>query len=305
MANAIKTAVATVGTAKAAISPACPAGAQIAITDLILTNPTASARTASLFFYTATDATERPLLANVSLAASTGQYRFPAKLFLQPGDEIRALADGTAAVVATIAHAVTTAATPIAKGFTPRGTYAAGSTYATNDLVTFNGLPYVSRIDGNTGNQPDTSSAAWMNLFTVNLAYASASDIWVGTDATKIVTPKAINDSFAFAALGSITGTVALNFANSSNQTGTASGNITLGQHTGGVDGEPVQFEIVQPASGGPYTLLSNNTYNKFPGGTPFTLSTAANARDILYGTYRVIGGTGLVHWTGFGKAVA
>lgn len=303
MANNLKTAVTTLPATKTAILT-CVAGTQVAATDVILNNPTGTARSVSLFFYTSTDATERPLPAGVALVASTGQYRYPGKLFLQPGDEIRALPDAAGAVVAAVTHAVTTASTPIAKGFTPRGTYAAGTTYATNDLVTFNGLPYVSRVDGNVGNQPDTATAFWMNLFTVNIAYASASDVRAGTAANLAVTPKATFDSLAFNSLGSIAGTINLAFTAGFNQTGTASGNITLGQHTGGVDGEPVQFEIVQPASGGPYTLAANTTYNKFPGGTPFTLSTAAGARDILYGTTRVIGGTTLAHWTGFGKDI-
>jgi trimeric autotransporter adhesin len=46
-----------------------------------------------------------------------------------------------------------------------QGLWDPGTRYGVNDLVSFRGLTYVSRVDGNTGNPPDTSPAQWA-LFT-------------------------------------------------------------------------------------------------------------------------------------------
>lgn len=42
-----------------------------------------------------------------------------------------------------------------------RGDWAAGSTYAKQDLVTYNGSSWLSRVDANTGNAPTTAAAQW------------------------------------------------------------------------------------------------------------------------------------------------
>jgi hypothetical protein len=50
---------------------------------------------------------------------------------------------------------------PAGIGFNWRLAWAAGTTYATNDAVSFNGSAYVSLQDNNTGNSPDLSPAFW------------------------------------------------------------------------------------------------------------------------------------------------
>jgi hypothetical protein len=47
------------------------------------------------------------------------------------------------------------------EGLNPRGAYDSGTTYATNDAVTYNGSLYRSLQDSNTGNNPATASAYW------------------------------------------------------------------------------------------------------------------------------------------------
>lgn len=312
MANTIKTTGAILGTTKAPLLT-CVAGTQVAATDLVMTNPTASAQPFSLWLYTAADATERQVLNGYSLAAGS-HYRFPGKLALQPGDELRASATNASAVTVSITLGIVSAATPIAKGVSPKGVYAAATTYVTNDLVDYtNGsgvrATYISLQDGNKGNAPDTATAFW-SVFAAQgpagsgLTKATGTDLRALTDDTKYLTAKAQADAIATASLGSITGTLALDFAAVGfNPSGTATGNLTLGQHTNIVDQKPVTLEIVQDGTGS-RTLAANTTYNKFVGKTVFTLSTAAGARDILYGTARVIGGTSLVHWTGIAKDV-
>jgi hypothetical protein len=60
------------------------------------------------------------------------------------------------------------------------------------------------------------------------------------------------------------------------------SGSITLNGFTNPIAGQTVTIAVVQPGSGGPYTLTSTM---KFAGGNK-TLSTAANATDLLTITY-------------------
>lgn len=49
-------------------------------------------------------------------------------------------------------------------GLVYRNAYVAGTTYATNDAVTFNGSTYVSLQDTNVGHQPDSSPTFWSVL---------------------------------------------------------------------------------------------------------------------------------------------
>jgi len=46
-------------------------------------------------------------------------------------------------------------------GVAPQGEYAAGTTYALNEGVTYDGSYYRSKVADNTGNQPDTSTTQW------------------------------------------------------------------------------------------------------------------------------------------------
>jgi hypothetical protein len=45
-----------------------------------------------------------------------------------------------------------------------KGEWANGTTYGLDDVASYNGSSYVSLIDPNTGNQPDTSTTAWTLL---------------------------------------------------------------------------------------------------------------------------------------------
>jgi hypothetical protein len=44
--------------------------------------------------------------------------------------------------------------------------YAAGTTYALNQVVTYSSTVYISRVDGNVGNQPDVSPTQWRSYVT-------------------------------------------------------------------------------------------------------------------------------------------
>ena len=53
---------------------------------------------------------------------------------------------------------------PQGLSLTYTGAWAGGDSYATLDWVTYNGSAWVSLVDGNTGNQPDTSPSEWALL---------------------------------------------------------------------------------------------------------------------------------------------
>lgn len=94
----------------------------------------------------------------------------------------------------------------------------------------------------------------------------------------KVVISRIVYDEIVFTGLGT-TGTITPAPGNGSIQKITLTGNITINA-LGGTPaaGDSVTVIIVQPSSGGPYTLTSTM---KFAGGTK-TLSTAADAIDIL-----------------------
>jgi hypothetical protein len=91
-----------------------------------------------------------------SLAAGE-EYLFT-KVNVSAGDRVLASAASNGTVRA-LANAYVDAATPVAVGFTPRGTWLVGSSYAVNDVVEFDGSSYIARV-ANTGSQPP--SANWM-----------------------------------------------------------------------------------------------------------------------------------------------
>jgi hypothetical protein len=113
---------------------------------------------------------------------------------------------------------------------------------------------------------------------------ATNANIWAGTankilDATGVQTalaPQAITPSGSTftPALGS-----GINF---SITLLTSSCTCTIANPTGVFAGASFFLDIIQPASGGPATVTTWGSSYKFPGGTPPTLSTAANADDMV-----------------------
>jgi hypothetical protein len=81
---------------------------------------------------------------------------------------------------------------------------------------------------------------------------------------------------------GTTTGTITPNCALGPVQAITLTGSITLNALTSPISGQTLTLIITQPASGGPYTLTSTMLF----AGASKTLSTAANAVDILVVSY-------------------
>jgi len=92
--------------------------------------------------------------------------------------------------------------------------------------------------------------------------------------------------------------TITVNAALSNVQRVTLGGNRTLASPTKPADGQPLTFEVIQPASGGPYTLSYGAAYS-FTASTPQpSLSTAAGDRDLISFLYDA--GTALWICTGY-----
>lgn len=109
---------------------------------------------------------------------------------------------------------------------------------------------------------------------------ATTSNIWNGT-ASKLVSSDGVSSALAFTTLVDIA-TVSVDMSLGINFTLTLGGNRTLGNPSNTVPGRCGVIYVVQPASGGPFTLTPGANWTQsggFSGGN-FLLSTAASAVD-------------------------
>jgi hypothetical protein len=72
--------------------------------------------------------------------------------------------DGVQVLVDSVGTRFIRAATTLYAGLNPRGEWNSGTTYAKNDSVSLDGTSYVSRVDSNTNNSPDSSPTQWQVL---------------------------------------------------------------------------------------------------------------------------------------------
>jgi hypothetical protein len=126
----------------------------------------------------------------------------------------------------------------------------------------------------------DPSSYYTKTQIDAKLVFATAADIWAGTDAAKIVTGKAIADSEAIqSSTGS--GSWTPNCAAGINFERIANGASTLALPTSPIVGRVYSFALTQDATGG-RTWAFASGFDFGSAGTP-TPSTAANKRDVVY----------------------
>lgn len=127
---------------------------------LTIGNNAGGALTWTLKYYKASTAATTTLVTSKSLAAND-VFKFPMPLLMETGDKV--IMSASAAGILAHCSVADSAAAPVAAGWNPRGTYSAISTYALNDVVDHtNGNSYISRVDGNVGNDPSTSPTQWM-----------------------------------------------------------------------------------------------------------------------------------------------
>ena len=161
---------------------------------------------------------------------------------------------------------------------------------------TFGATSNAYTITSNTGGALNLTANNNTTSGTITIASSTNADITVTPNGTgKTVISNIVPIEFVYTA-GATTGTIAPDAALGTIQSITLSGNITFNAFTSPIAGETITMIITQPASGGPYTLTSTM---KFAGASK-TLSTAANAVDILSVTY-----DGTNYWASLSKGYA
>lgn len=148
-----------VGTASTTLI-VCPATLETSLHSLLVNNPTGGNLNLTLSYFDSSASAESTLLTQ-AVSANTSLKAFSAPVNLASGDKINASASGTGLIA--LVSSFQNASTPAAVGFTPRGEYSSGTTYAINDIVSNDGASFISQFAGNL-NRGTSNSSAWLTL---------------------------------------------------------------------------------------------------------------------------------------------
>tara|TARA_R110002020_G_scaffold287166_2_gene502652 strand:+ start:53 stop:970 length:918 start_codon:yes stop_codon:yes gene_type:complete len=148
-----------VGTASTTLI-VCPATLETSLHSLLVNNPTSGNLNLTLSYFDSSASAESTLLTQ-AVSANTSLKAFSAPVNLASGDKINASASGTGLIA--LVSSFQNASTPAAVGFTPRGEYSSGTTYAINDVVSNDGSSFISQFAGNL-NRGTSNSSAWLTL---------------------------------------------------------------------------------------------------------------------------------------------
>lgn len=140
----------------------CPASTEASVHGLVFANNTGSAVTVTVKIYIQSTGVTTTVATSLSVGANT-TLTWPKPIDVNAGDIIKAVASTGSAIVCL--YSVYEGSAPaVAVGFTPRGAWSSGATYATNDVVSYtNGNSYLA-IQASTAQQPDTATAYWLVL---------------------------------------------------------------------------------------------------------------------------------------------
>ena len=151
-------------------------------------------------------------------------------------------------------------------------------------------------LTSNTGGALILTANSNTTSGTITVASGADANISLTPNGTgKTVITNAVAYEYVYTA-GTTTGTITPNAALGTIQSITLSGSITWNAFGTPLAGQTITMIIKQPASGGPYTLTSTMLF----AGASKTLSTAANAVDILSVTY-----DGTNYWASLSKGYA
>jgi hypothetical protein len=139
----------------------CPATTEASIHGLVFANNTGSAVTITLKIYIQSLGTTTTVATGISVGANT-TYTWPKPINVNAGDLIQAAASTGSALVCFYS-VYEGSAVAAAVGFTPRGAWGSGSTYAVNDVVSLSGSSYLA-IQASTNQNPATQTAYWLVL---------------------------------------------------------------------------------------------------------------------------------------------
>jgi hypothetical protein len=139
----------------------CPSTLEASVHGLVFANNTGSAVTITLKIYIQSLGTTTTVATGISVGANT-TYTWPKPINVNAGDYIQAAASTGSALVCFYSVYEGSAAAA-AVGFTPRGAWGSGSTYAVNDVVSLSGSSYLA-IQASTNQNPATQTAYWLVL---------------------------------------------------------------------------------------------------------------------------------------------
>ena len=139
----------------------CPSTIEASVHGLVFANNTGSAVTITLKIYIQSLGTTTTVATGISVGANT-TYTWPKPINVNAGDYIQAAASTGSALVCFYS-VYEGSAVAAAVGFTPRGAWGSGSTYAVNDVVSYNGSSYLA-IQASTNQNPATQTAYWLVL---------------------------------------------------------------------------------------------------------------------------------------------
>lgn len=138
----------------------CPAATEASIHGLVFANNTGSSVSITIKVYIQSLGTTTTVATGLTVTANS-TYTWPKPIDVNAGDYVQAVASTGSAIVC-LYSVYEGGATPAAVGFTPRGAWSSGASYATNDVVSYNGSSYLA-IQAST-NQTPTTTAYWLVL---------------------------------------------------------------------------------------------------------------------------------------------
>jgi hypothetical protein len=156
----------------------CPSTIEASVHGLVFANNTGSAVTITLKVYIQSLGTTTTVATGISVSANS-TYTWPKPIDVNAGDYIQASASTGSAIVC-LYSTYEGSATPAEVGFTPEGTWSSGSTYQTNDVVSYNGSSYLA-IQASTNQNPASATSYWMVLAAKGDAGSGISSITAGT----------------------------------------------------------------------------------------------------------------------------
>jgi len=139
----------------------CPSTIEASVHGLVFANNTGSAVTITLKIYIQSLGTTTTVATGISVGANT-TYTWPKPINVNAGDYIQAAASTGSALVCFYSVYEGSAAAA-AVGFTPRGAWNSGASYAINDVVSLSGSSYLA-IQAGTNQNPATQTAYWLVL---------------------------------------------------------------------------------------------------------------------------------------------
>ena len=159
---ALKSEIKNLTTSQQNLTPTIGVGQEGSLHSLTLGNGnTSTAVTTTLTFFDSSQSADSIFLIK-SISANT-TFVLDKPLNLEQGDIVKGSAAGTG-IVSIASTFVSDSTAPIATGIDFQGAYTSTQTYSINQSVSYENSSYVSRINSNQNNQPDTSNSSWQLL---------------------------------------------------------------------------------------------------------------------------------------------